>query len=85
MIIIYGMSGCGFCRMAVDKCKKYNLGYEYRDIGYSKWYKEFKKLGVNLNALPQVIIPGMSPGNYDSLNHYIECLLSTMQQYEEGK
>lgn len=72
MIIIYGTRGCGFCKMAVDKCKKFRLEYEYRDIGIRKWYLEYASVKQNDTDVPQIFKNEEYIGNYKDFVDYIQ-------------
>lgn len=72
MIVIYGTRGCGFCKMAVDKCRKFGIQYEYRDIGIKKWYLELvSKIEDDYNV-PKIFIDDEYIGNYKDLVEYIQ-------------
>lgn len=75
MITIYGTRSCGFCKMAVDKCKKFGLEYEYKDIGISKWYMEFSKVRQKDYDVPKIYVDGEYLGNYHDLIEYTQELL----------
>jgi glutaredoxin len=72
MITIYGTRGCGFCKLAVDDCKKLNMKYEYKDISIKKWYLELKSLVEYDHNIPKIFVDGVYLGNYDSLIDYIQ-------------
>lgn len=71
MIIIYGTDTCGFCKLAQDKCEKFGLDYEYRNITYKKWYNEFRELNVPHMAVPYIIADDKRIGNYERFKRYL--------------
>lgn len=72
MVTIYGTRGCGFCKMAVDKCKKLNMPHEYKDIGLRKWYLELKGLIEYDFNIPKIFVDGKYLGDYSDLICYIQ-------------
>ena len=79
MIIIYGTRGCGFCKMAVDKCRKLGIKYEYRDIGIKKWYLELVSKTENDYNVPKIFVDDEYIGNYKDLIEYIQDLRRTQE------
>lgn len=80
MITIYGTRGCGFCKLAVDKCKKFRLEYEYKDIGISMWYMEYSKVDKANHDVPCILVDGKYLGNY---NEFIEYTQELLRNYDE--
>lgn len=72
MIIIYGTRGCGFCKMAVEKCKKLRIEYEYRDIGLKKWYLELTSKLENDYKVPKIFVDDRYIGDYNHFLNYIQ-------------
>lgn len=73
MIIIYGTSGCGFCDLAKQLCSKLGIKPEFRDIGYKKWYLEYKDhQNDNMRMdMPYIIVDGNPIGGYGKFVEYI--------------
>jgi glutaredoxin len=68
MIVIYGNKGCSACTLAKKKCASLSLRYEFRDIGYKKWYVEYTQSGAV--DLPYVLVNGKPIGGYKELRDY---------------
>jgi glutaredoxin len=75
MITIYGMRGCGFCQMAVDKCIKYRLKYEYKDCGIRMFYQELSELNVDMTKMPHILVDKTHIGDYNNLVDYIQSMM----------
>jgi len=72
MITIYGTRGCGFCKTAVEKCRKNRLKYEYKDASIVKYYKELQAFGVDTRSMPHVFVNEQYLGSYHNLIEYIQ-------------
>ena len=72
MITIYGTRSCGFCKLAVDKCNKNRLRYEYKDAGLTKFYKELLEFNVDMTKMPHIFIDNKYVGDYNGLLEYIQ-------------
>lgn len=70
MITIYGTRGCGFCKMAVEKCKKHRMPYEYKDASILKHYQELQEQNIDTKKMPHMFIDGDYIGTYHELIHY---------------
>jgi len=54
MITIYGTKQCGFCNKAVELAKKHKFKHEYKDVGYSKNYRELRSKNVDMRKIPHI-------------------------------
>lgn len=54
MITIYGPSQCGFCTEAVNLARKYQLKYQYKNIDFSKNYRELRSKNVDMKKAPHI-------------------------------
>jgi len=72
MITIYGTRSCGFCKLAVERCRKYRFEYEYKDAGLSMYYKELVDLKVDTTKMPHILVDNQYIGDYNNLVDYIQ-------------
>jgi glutaredoxin len=78
VITIYGTRGCGFCKLAVDKCKRNHLDYQYKDAGLTRYYKELSELNVDMTKMPHIFVDNAYIGNYNNLVDYIQSKLENL-------
>lgn len=72
MIKIYGKSGCTWCERAVKLAKRYDLQYEYLDIGDKNNLDEMKHLVPDVHSVPQIFWGNKYLGGYAGFAREIE-------------
>lgn len=71
-IKIYGKTNCPWCVKTKRLVERYNLQYEYCDIGMKKYYDELKESVPDLKSVPQIFWNGKHIGGYNELASEIE-------------
>ena len=75
MFIVYGRSGCGYCRRAKDLLTSKNLEFEYTDIhrDLKKQFLESKRdLINNHNTFPVIFHDDKFIGGFRELSMYLK-------------
>lgn len=69
-IEIYGQSGCGYCKRAVEFCEIHALPFIYRNIENRADRLEMFRRNSHAQTVPQIFIGDRLIGGYDNLSAY---------------
>jgi glutaredoxin len=82
MIKIFGKVNCAWCKDAKKLAEKYNLSYDYIDVGYTEGLKELTSLLPEAKTVPQIWWHDRHIGGYQEFLKEIE---NTLGGYAEQK
>ena len=72
MITIWGKPACPSCLKAKAMCEKYQLKYEYKELGTDFTREQVFEEFPTARTCPQIIIGGHKVGGYEQMVSYIE-------------
>ena len=72
MITIWGKPACPSCLKAKAMCEKYQLKYEYKELGTDCTREQVFEEFPTARTFPQIIIGGHKVGGYEQMVSYIE-------------
>ena len=72
MITIWGKPACPSCLKAKAMCEKYQLKYEYKELGTYFTREQVFEEFPTARTFPQIIIGGHKVGGYEQMVSYIE-------------
>ena len=72
MITIWGKPACPSCLKAKAMCEKYQLKYEYKELGTDFTREQVFEEFPTARAFPQIIVGGHKVGGYEQMVSYIE-------------
>jgi len=72
MITIWGKPACPSCVKAKAMCEKYQLEYEYKELGKDFTREEVFETFPTARTFPQIIVGGQKVGGYEQMVSYIE-------------
>ena len=81
MITIYGKENCNWCVRAKDLANRYQLKYEYLDVGNPDIMSSLKTAYPDVKTVPQIWWGDRHIGGYDSFAAEIE---NTIGNYGQG-
>lgn len=75
MITIYGKDNCYWCKEAKDVARRYNLEFEYKNVGYEKFHTEMFEQVPDAKTVPQIFWDNRYLGGYNEFVSEIENVL----------
>ena len=72
MITIWGKPACPSCLKAKAMCEKYQLKYEYKELGTDFTREQVFEEFPTARTFPQIIIGGNKVGGYEAMLAYLE-------------
>jgi glutaredoxin 3 len=81
-LTIYGKVNCPWCKDAKTLAEKYNIPYEYVNVGYTDGLKELMERVPDATSVPQIFWHDRYIGGYPELAREIE---NTMGGFGEQK